>query len=151
MKKEDRLEENLRRRGGRMTEQRRVLLDTLSSVDSHPTAAELYEMVRDRLPDISQGTVYRNLRRLHELGYVQKLDYGPGASHFDATVKPHYHLRCRECECVIDLDIEREPVPGIERAQNAATNWEVIEHRVEFLGVCPKCRKTGIKDHEEGP
>lgn len=150
MKKEDRLGDNLRQRGGRMTRQRRVLLETLSRVDTHPTAAELYEMVRRRLPDVSQGTVYRNLRHLEELGYVQELDYGPGASHFDATVEPHYHLRCDECQRVIDLHIEREPSPGIDAAQRAAPQWRVCDHRVEFRGLCPKCRDNETGKNQEG-
>lgn len=150
MNREQNLREKLRESGGRMTRQRRILLETLASVDTHPTAAELYEMVRERLPDISQGTVYRNLRSLQELGYVQELDYGPGAAHFDATVEPHYHLRCRECSRVVDLDIEREPSPDVDRAQQAAPDWHVSEHRVEFLGLCPECRDSETNTDQEG-
>ncbi len=150
MSREQNLREKLRKSGGRMTRQRRILLEALVSVDTHPTAAELYGMVRQRLPEISQGTVYRNLRRLQELGYVQELDYGPGASHFDATVDPHYHLRCGRCSRIVDLDIEREPSPGIERAQQAAPDWRVSEHRVEFLGLCPRCRDSDTENDQEG-
>jgi len=122
-----------------MTRQRRIILDTLASVDTHPTAAELYEMVRAQLPDISQGTVYRNLRQLQELGYVLELDYGPGASHFDARVQPHYHVRCRECDRVADLPCA--PVECLEQARRAAEGWTIDEQRVEFTGLCPDCRK----------
>lgn len=133
-----------------MTRQRRVLLDTLASLDSHPTAAELYEIVRKQLPNVSQGTVYRNLRSLQELGCVQELDYGSGASHFDAMVEPHYHLRCRDCHKVIDLPIEREASPGLERAREAAPGWSVSEHRIEFLGQCPDCRDNETDSNQEG-
>ena len=74
----DGLAQTVREHGGRMTRQCQIILDTLASVDCHPTAGELHEMVRRRLPGISQGTVYRNLRRLQELGYVLELDYGAG-------------------------------------------------------------------------
>lgn len=134
--------EKVHETGGRMTEQRRAVLEALASVDTHPTAAEVYEMVREELPDVSQGTVYRNLRKLIELGYAQELDYGPGASHFDATVEPHYHVRCVHCGRVADLPIERRPVPCIDEARRVADGWEVSEHRVEFMGLCPDCRKN---------
>lgn len=137
---ENDLAKKIHEAGGRMTEQRRAVLEALASVDTHPTAAELYEMVRESLPDVSQGTVYRNLHKLVELGYAQELDYGSGASHFDATVKPHYHVRCVRCGRVDDLQIDREPVPCIDEARKAAGNWEISEHRIEFMGLCPDCR-----------
>jgi Fe2+ or Zn2+ uptake regulation protein len=128
--------------GGRMTEQRRAVLDALASVETHPTAAEVYEIVRAQVSDVSQGTVYRNLHTLVDLGLAQELDYGPGASHFDATVEPHYHVRCVECGRVDDLPIEREPAPCIDEAREVATDWHISEHRVEFMGLCPDCRKN---------
>ncbi len=145
---DERLEDAIHEHGGRMTEQRRVVLETLASLNSHPTAAELYEIVREKLPDISQGTVYRNLKRLKELGYVQELDYGPGASHFDARVEPHYHVRCLECGRVADLEIERRPAPCIEEARRAAGEWVISGHRVEFVGICPKCRGTETEQRD---
>ncbi len=125
-----------------MTHQRRAVLEALASVDTHPTAAEVYEMVRQALPDVSQGTVYRNLRKLIELGYAQELDYGSGASHFDACVEPHYHVRCTDCGRVADLPIHSEPTPCIDEARRAADGWTISEHRVEFMGLCPGCRKS---------
>jgi len=122
-----------------MTRQRRIVLDTLASVDCHPTAAELYEMVREQLPGISQGTVYRNLRHLQELGYVLELDYGAGPAHFDATVTPHCHVRCRHCDRVADIDCERAPEPA---AASPVMGWRIDEERVEFIGLCPECRAT---------
>jgi len=129
-----------------MTEQRRAVLEALASVDTHPTAAEVYEMVRKTLPDVSQGTVYRNLRRLIELCYAQELDYGAGASHFDACVEPHVHVRCTDCGRVADLPLESPPTPCIAEAQRAAgracAGWTISERRVEFMGLCPECRKS---------
>ncbi|MGI5816866.1 MAG: Fur family transcriptional regulator [Armatimonadota bacterium] len=137
---ENDLTQKVHQAGGRMTAQCRAVLEALASVDTHPTAAEVYEMVREQLPDISQGTVYRNLHKLTELGYAQELDYGPGATHFDATVTRHYHVRCVECGRVDDLPIERRPAPCLDEAQEAADGWRISEHRVEFMGLCPDCR-----------
>ncbi len=138
MSKRDDLTKRIHEAGGRMTRQRRIVLETLASVDTHPTAAELYEMVRARIPDISQGTVYRNLRQLQELGYVAELDYGPGASHFDARVEPHYHVRCRSCGRVADLPCA--PIDCLEQARRSADGWIIDEQRVEFTGLCPDCQ-----------
>ncbi|MEA3402898.1 MAG: transcriptional repressor [Armatimonadota bacterium] len=144
------LRDTVHEHGGRMTRQRRVVLETLASVDAHPTAAELHEMVRQRLPGISQGTVYRNLRRLQELGYVQELDYGAGASHFDARVEPHYHVRCLRCGRVEDLELDVEPRPDVDQAAQAATDWQIDGHRVEFVGLCPECRGTDEREDRGG-
>lgn len=132
-----------------MTRQRRIVLETLASVDTHPTAAELYEMVRARLPGISQGTVYRNLRRLQELGYVIELDYGPGPSHFDARVETHYHVRCLRCGKV--ADVECETIDCLREAERAVGGWQIEDHRVEFMGLCPECQRDeedDVKDQE---
>ncbi len=134
------LSDKVHEAGGRMTDQRRAVLDALASVDTHPTAAELYDMVRNELPDISQGTVYRNLRKLIDLGYAIELDYGSGASHFDATVEPHYHVRCVECGRITDLPIDCEPAPCIDEARGAAEDWKISGRRVEFTGLCPDCQ-----------
>lgn len=133
----DGLAQTVREHGGRMTRQCRIILDTLAAVACHPTAGELHEMVRKRLPGISQGTVYRNLRRLQELGYVLELDYGAGPAHFDARVTPHHHVRCRSCGRVADIEGASAPqlaeVPG-------PPGWRLEEERVEFIGLCPECR-----------
>jgi Fe2+ or Zn2+ uptake regulation protein len=85
--------------------------------------------------------VYRNLRKLIELGYAQELPYGPGASHFDTTIEPHYHLRCVDCGRVVDLPIDEEAAPCLEEARKAAEGWTVSRQRVEFTGHCPDCRE----------
>ncbi|NLO05247.1 MAG: transcriptional repressor [candidate division WS1 bacterium] len=136
------LSEKVHERGGRMTRQCRAVLDALASVDMHPTAAEVYEIVRETVPDISQGTVYRNLRRLVELGYAQELDYGPGASHFDASVESHCHARCTNCSKIIDLDIDSSLAPCLKEAQAAAKGWQISDQRIEFEGLCPECSEV---------
>ena len=142
--------QDVHRRGGRMTPQRRVVLETLAGVDCHPTAVELYEMVREKLPGISPGTVYRNLKVLKDLGYVLELDYGPGAAHYDATVADHCHARCERCGRVVD-------VPGataqthVAAGPDAPEGWRITGHRLELCGLCPDCipEKVETKPEEE--
>jgi len=115
-----------------------VILEELAKVASHPSADEVYEMVRRRLPRISLGTVYRNLEMLSEIGAIRKV--APGGSHmrFDANCRVHYHMRCVRCGRVDDAPVG--PLPDIERRVRKQTDYEVLGHNVEFIGVCPRCK-----------
>jgi Fe2+ or Zn2+ uptake regulation protein len=124
----------------RMTKQRRVILAELRGVDTHPSADEVYETVRRRLPRISLGTVYRNLEILSELGEIQKLDTGGPLNRFDGNPEPHYHIRCIHCNGVIDAPLGL--LKTIEKPLKGATSYEIVGHRLEFLGICPTCRST---------
>ena len=123
----------------RASRRRQVILERLQAVESHPTADEVYQMVRRRLPHISLGTVYRNLELLSKLGLIQKLRLGCAQSRFDGNVERHYHVRCAACGRVADVPIE--PLPGIEDAARGATDFELSGHRLEFTGLCPKCKR----------
>ena len=122
-----------------MTQQRRVILEELQKLDSHPTADEVYERARRRLPRISLGTVYRNLEILSECGLIQKLELGGTQKRFDGRVENHYHVRCIRCGCIGDVSME--PLTTIENAIRGASNYEIIGSRLEFIGVCPQCKK----------
>jgi Fur family ferric uptake transcriptional regulator len=78
----------------RRTPQREILLEELAKTNSHPTACELYDIVRRRLPRIGLGTVYRNLELMAESGMIVKLEVGGVQKRFDADTTPHYHIRC---------------------------------------------------------
>ena len=86
-----------------MTPQRQVILEELRKVNTHPSADEIYEMARKRLPRISLGTVYRNLEILSARGEIQKLEFGCSLKRFDGVAQDHYHIRCLDCDRVIDV------------------------------------------------
>jgi Fur family ferric uptake transcriptional regulator len=148
MRKRKELSRSIHDAGGRMTEHRRVILEVLASVNSHPTAAELHDMVRQRLPGISPGTVYRNLRVLKDLGYLQELDFGAAASRFDADVAAHCHVRCDSCGRVDDVPLAANP--RIEDAQRLLDGWKIEGQRVEFHGLCPDCVAAAEQSGQEG-
>ena len=125
-------------RKSRATRQRRVILDELRAVTSHPTADEVYEMVRRRLPHISLGTVYRNLDLLVRQDEIQKLRLGCAQSRFDGDPQAHYHVRCTACGCVADMPIA--PVPEIAEAARRVSDYELAGYCLEFLGLCPACK-----------
>ncbi len=121
----------------RLTTQRQIILEELLKVSSHPTASEVYDMVRKRLPRIGLGTVYRNLELMAESGMILKLEVGGTQKRFDATIKPHYHVRCTECGRVDDIDM---PVQQeINESAALASHYQILSHHIEFTGLCSDC------------
>ncbi len=131
----------------RLTNQRQIILEELGKVTSHPTANEVYDMVRKRLPRIGLGTVYRNLELMAENGIILKLDVGGTQKRFDATVENHYHVRCNSCGRVDDIDME--VLETIDERAAAASDYSILGHHIEFTGLCEKCaaRKTEQPPH----
>ncbi len=123
----------------RMTKQRKAILDILKSTDIHPTADWIYEQVKEEIPNISLGTVYRNLNVLSDMGKITVLDYGSTYSRFDGNPEDHYHFKCLECEKVYDLDMEVKKELDKEVEKN--TPHRVNHHRLEFYGICKECQE----------
>lgn len=122
----------------RNTPQRKIILAELCAVKTHPTAAELYDMVRLRLPRVSLGTVYRNLEVLHQDGMINKLEFAGTETRFDGDLSDHYHVRCTECdhiEDVFNLSPSEKPAQPTELA-----GYQISGHRLEYIGVCPSCQ-----------
>jgi Fe2+ or Zn2+ uptake regulation protein len=132
----------LRSRGLRLTNPRRVVLEVVRATESHPTAAGVHRVVRRRLPRVSLGTVYRNLRLLVAEGLVKERP-GPHAR-FDGNLAEHHHFTCLGCGRIVDVAGPiTEPHSRALRAQVAAAGgFSVTHHRIEFYGRCPACRKT---------
>ncbi|MGE4552308.1 MAG: Fur family transcriptional regulator [Desulfovibrionaceae bacterium] len=123
----------------RLSKQRKVILEELRKVDTHPTADEVYDMVRRIMPRISLGTVYRNLEFLCAQGLALKLG-APGAQkRFDGNPKPHCHVRCLVCSRVADIPVEvaLPPLP-----EHADCGYDIQGCNVEYVGVCPRCRNS---------
>jgi len=129
--------------GLHITRQRRAILDAIRSVQSHPSADQVYEMVRKKMPHISLGTVYRNLEILSRKGLIQRLD-GEMQKHYDGNVCSHPHLRCVKCGWVYDLPVELED--QVAKVREQAKDFEIHGQRVEFLGVCSTCKAGKDED-----
>lgn len=122
----------------RMTRQRQVILEELRRVSTHPSADEVYEMVRKRLPRISLGTVYRNLEILSESGDIQKLELGGSLKRFDGFPLPHYHIRCIRCDRLVDAPSQLNL--DIDGRVQSETDFTILGHKLEFNGICPDCQ-----------
>ena len=129
------------------TSQRRIIIEELKKLDTHPTADELYAIVRQRLPQISLGTVYRNLELLASAGRIQKLELTGRQKRFDGRAEVHFHMRCRHCGCVVDIhdpsltEIDRSLSSLLERLR-------IDSYRLELGGLCEHCREQ-LEHHKE--
>lgn len=128
----------------RMTKQRMVILEELRNVTSHPTADEVYNIVRTRLPRISLGTVYRNLDLLAESGEIIKLEAAGTQKRFDGNLSPHQHVRCMHCGAIGDVHTAIS-LPNIMSA--TADGFHIAGARIEFDGTCAECSAKEILAH----
>jgi len=122
----------------RLTNQRQVLVEELGKVTTHPTAGELYDMVRQLLPRIGLGTVYRNLELLAVWGIIKKLETGGKQKRFDGNTNPHYHIRCNTCGRVDDMLIP--PLEDLDAQTADCCSYTILGHHIEFNGICPDCK-----------
>lgn len=120
--------------------QREMIKEFLMSRKDHPTADIVYHNVRQQNPNISLGTVYRNLTLLAQIGEIQRLRVGDGIDHFDADTSPHYHFVCTECNSVIDLKMDS--IEGITDIAGADFDGHIDGHVTYFYGTCGKCSHT---------
>lgn len=124
----------------RKTRQREVILEVLRGTTSHPTADWVYQEVRKEMPNVSLGTIYRNLKTLSENGEIQELAFGSTHSRFDFRAHRHYHFVCEECGVVEDIEAGAigDFTPFEDKVAKAG-DYEVTSHRLEFYGRCPAC------------
>lgn len=119
--------------------QRESIKTCLMNRHDHPTADTLYMSIREDFPNISLGTVYRNLNLLVDIGEIRKLSCGEGADRFDADTDPHYHFVCRHCGEIIDL-----PMDTMDAMNDAAQQYcggLIDSHITYFYGTCEHCSK----------
>ena len=120
------------------TLQRQVILEELCKVTCHPTADELYAIVRERMPQISLGTVYRNLEQLSEHGIIQKIETAGRQKRFDGNAAPHHHFRCNHCGGVQDI-MHKELALLDQCLEQMVKKVGAIGVMVEFYGCCTAC------------
>lgn len=133
----------LKERSLRMTRQRQVIMEELRATDQHPSADDLHGRVKQKLPRISLGTVYRNLEILTELGEIQTIALAGSLKRFDGIPQNHYHMRCVNCDRLVDAPME--VIDSLERALQEKTEFRILDHQLEFTGICPDCQAL-LKD-----
>ena len=117
--------------------QREGILKDVQSRRDHPTANMVYESVRKEQPNISLGTVYRNLNVLVENGLISKISTGMGPDHFDGYMEPHHHFICKECGDVIDMKYESEH--DVVETVSKNFSGRIDSYELMFSGKGEKC------------
>lgn len=122
------------------SKQREAIKNFLMSRKDHPTAEVVYSHVINDFPNISLGTVYRNLTFLVDNGMAVRVPCDDGSVHFDGNVMPHYHFQCRKCGAVLDLDFDyKELETNFNKAANSNFGGLVEGNITFFYGKCDKC------------
>ena len=121
----------------RRSRQRKVILDVLKRTKAHPSAECVYREAKKVIPNISLGTVYRNLKLLQSVGEVSEISCEGDEGRFDGNPHLHYHITCRQCGKI--KDVEDILLNNIEKKVAAVTGFKIVNHCVGFQGICPEC------------
>lgn len=121
------------------SKQRDSIKEFLAARKDHPTADTVYINVRQSFPNISLGTVYRNLTLLADIGEIARFRVGDSVDHFDYDTTPHYHFICSECGVVLDLDMM--VMNQITEAARENFDGEIEGQVTWFYGRCSNCTK----------
>lgn len=136
-------EDLCRKRGLSLTVQRRVILQELVERSDHPTADQIYDAVRDRVPGLSRTTVYRVLDTLVRIGAARKLAHPDAVVRFDPRMERHHHLVCQQCGSLVDLD--PSAVPAVSIPDTRMAGFIINDYSVSFTGICARCSATQQK------
>ncbi|MBQ9975500.1 MAG: transcriptional repressor [Clostridia bacterium] len=121
------------------SDKRDAIIRLLQSTKEHPDADWVYFNMRKEFPNISLGTVYRNLKQLSDNGTILRLETGSGTEHFDAFTHDHSHFVCTACNRIIDVDAELE---SIDRRAEEQVGGRIDFHRMFFYGRCKSCNNV---------
>jgi Fe2+ or Zn2+ uptake regulation protein len=120
----------------RETRQLTAIYEVLRASHDHPSADQVFRRVRDQLPRLSLGTVYRNLEKLREQGRLRVVRLASGEAHYDAVVDPHDHFVCEGCQMVLDLEpVAAEPVADRLATAGCVVHWQTTA----LYGLCRAC------------
>ena len=119
----------------RHSKKRDAILSVIQGTKLHPTAEWIYEKIRDVYPDISLGTVYRNLTLFKDDGLVRVVTVVNGTERYDANTLPHPHFACRQCGAVHDITVDF----SMAAAQLQGEGFQVENCDITYHGLCPSC------------
>jgi Fur family transcriptional regulator, peroxide stress response regulator len=121
----------------RTSKQKEAIIRVIKETCTHPDAEWIYERVKREIPNISLGTVYRNLKNLKEEGVIKEVCVSGEMSHYDGKTNGHYHFRCDRCGLIVDLDESFDR--AIEERVARKTGFKVTHHTMNLGGLCLKC------------
>lgn len=142
MKKAKIMNEDLSMKQIKYSRQREAIKNFLVEHTDHPTADMIYAELREEYPNISLGTVYRNLSLLAERGEIIKFSCEGRIDRFDGKIQPHYHFFCKDCGSVFDLAMKEQT--KINQIANEGFDGIIESHQLAFFGKCSKCTKEKL-------
>lgn len=140
----DMVRNKLKEKGYKLTTQRRVIFDIfVENQGSHLSPEEVYDMVKDKYPEIGLATVYRTLQLLEELDVIYKLNFNDGCNRYELNTNTdhhqHHHLICVECGKVLEVEIDL--LDKLEDRIEKEGKFKIIDHNVKFFGYCEDCQE----------
>ena len=123
--------------GEKLTRQREAVLGVIREREDHPTANDIFEAARRRLPGISYATVYNSLRFLKEAGLVHEIKFGDSASRYDRETDRHDHALCSQCGKLVDFDLPQ--AAELMKAAARRSKFKPESVHLTLKGVCPDC------------
>ena len=129
-------------RSRKHSKKRDAILDCIRGTKCHPTAEWVYQQLKPDFPDLSLGTVYRNIAMFKEEGIIQSIGVVNGLERYDINTNPHTHFICSVCGQVTDLDEVVLPAAVLEEA---ASGGVITSYQLQFVGVCAECSNQSIQ------
>ena len=148
----EKIKQQLQSQGYKLTPQReatvRVLLE---NEEDHLSAEDVFMLVKDKAPEIGLATVYRTLELLSELHVVEKMNFGDGVARYDlrndSSRHHHHHLICTQCGAVDE--IMEDWLGPLEERLEKEYRFRVLDHRLDFHGICRRCREQSEQSNHE--
>ena len=129
-----------RQRGFALTHQRQVIYREMLLMGGHPSPEAVYERVRRRIPSISLGTVYKNIRTFVDTGLLREVSLHHGSLRLEANFEPHHHLVCTKCRRIVD--VPEKDLSAVKFRGVAPKGFRIEKISVELLGVCAACQQS---------
>jgi Fur family transcriptional regulator, peroxide stress response regulator len=126
------------------TFQRQVIYEAVVDSREHPTPELIYEQVRQRIPSISLGTIYKNVKTFLDSGVLKEVTLHHGSLRLESNMTPHHHLVCSSCKAIFDIEETAVGPVGLPTSK-LPTGFSVQQCRVEFVGVCKSCQRARRK------
>src|SRR3954451_290917 len=138
-----------REKGLAFTFQRQVIYEAIVASREHPTPELIYEQVRQRIPSVSLGTIYKNVKTFLDSGVLREVTLHHGSLRLESNMTPHHHLVCSSCKAIFDID--ESAVEPIQLPKSGLpAGFSVSQCRVEFVGVCRRCQMARRKKSQAG-
>jgi Fur family peroxide stress response transcriptional regulator len=135
----DTMVQKLREQEYRITPQRLAVLKILAASKGHPSVEKIYDQVKVDFPTTSLATVYKTVALAKALGEVLELGFSDGSNRYDGNKPyPHPHVVCIKCKKIIDPDLSG--LQDMTQKLIQETGFQIVNHRLDFFGVCPDCQ-----------